>query len=640
MKLFYSAIVSLSLSAFFGLSSHAQNITTLAGSGVAGFAGDGGPASAAKLNNPYGVAADTAGNVYITDCDNNRIRKVARNGIISTIAGTGTSGYSGDGGQATAAKITLPRGITIDPAGNIVFSDRGNCAIRKINLSTGVITTIAGSGTPGFSGDGGAATNAKLYFPWGVAYDRAGNLFIADDQNCRIRMVNTSGNISTICGTGSCFIAGDGGLASAAKVQYPVGVAVDQLTGSLYIADDGNNRVREIKTTNIISTIAGSPTYGFSGDGGPSTASKLYYPKGVATDDSGRVLIADQNNNRIRRIDTFHNIYTIIGNGTPGYSGDNGPATAASLNQPTGMCVASRFGKIYVADNQNQRIRVVDNFHVPKFTAGDVIYSSACNTDTLDLSLLFAVMDSDAAQTLNWYVTGSGPAHGVLNASYSTISTGSIVIASGVYYVPTTGFTGTDSFNVVIFDGNYYDTSRFVISVNNVASAGTISGRDSVCIGDTVHLSSTVTGGSWFTNDTSKATIGTFTGVVTARGTGLDTIRYVINNACGSDVGYYTIYVKYDTGDCKTLVGGVAEQTYAISILPNPNDGSFTVTAQSVTNGEMLVTVYDMLGNKVFACQAPANRPCPVALGQPSGTYLVRVSNGRVHYSSRVIIAK
>ncbi|NCX95569.1 MAG: hypothetical protein EBX41_04010, partial [Chitinophagia bacterium] len=284
----------------------AQIITTIAGNGSGGYSGDGGAATAASLNEPKGVAVDASANVYIADCFNNRIRKVNTSGIISTIAGNGSAGYSGDGGAATAASLSLPKGVAVDASGNVYFPDQNNNRIRKVNTS-GVISTIAGNGSLGYSGDGGAATAASLSGPYGVAVDASGNVYIADCFNNRIRKVNTSGVISTIAGngyhdsTGRGGYGGDGGAATAASLNYPIGVAVDA-SGNVYIADYNNKRIRKVNTSGIISTIAGNGSPGYSGDGGAATAASFNYSEGVAVDASGNVYIADSYDNRIRKV--------------------------------------------------------------------------------------------------------------------------------------------------------------------------------------------------------------------------------------------------------------------------------------------------------------------------------------------------
>ena len=335
-------------------------ITTVAGNGIAGFSGDGGPATNASLNDPRGVATDSAGTVYIADTGNCRIRQVdAMTGIITTVAGNGAVGFSGDGGPATSASLNTPRGVTKDSAGNVFIGDSYNNRVRRVDAMTGIITTVAGNGTEAFSGDGGPATSASLRTPWGVATDSAGTLYIADNWNHRIRRVDaTSGIITTAAGGGPGFI-GDGGPATSATLVFPEGVALDS-AGTIFIGDAGNCRIRRVDAmTGTIMTVAGNGTGGFSGDGGPATSASLYLPSGVAVDGSGNLFVADRVNNRIRRVEAPKIITTIAGTGLPGFSGDGGPATSASLNSPLGMAVDSG-GNIFIADTNNLRIRRVD----------------------------------------------------------------------------------------------------------------------------------------------------------------------------------------------------------------------------------------------------------------------------------------
>ena len=267
------------------------DISTVAGTGTAGVSGDGGAATSAKLNFPIGVAVDSSGNIFIADSQNHRIRKVDTSGNLSTVAGT-TIGFSGDGGAATSAQLFPPLSVAVDTSGNLFIADRGNNPIRKVDTS-GNISTVAGSGTGGaFSGDGGLATSARLNFPTGVAVDASGNLFIADRSNDRIRKVDTSGNISTVAGTG---------LSSV--LQEPQGVAVDP-SGNIFIADTSNHRIRKVDTSGNISTVVGTGTQGFGGDGGAATSAQLHTPAEVAVDPSGNLFIADHTNHRIRKVET------------------------------------------------------------------------------------------------------------------------------------------------------------------------------------------------------------------------------------------------------------------------------------------------------------------------------------------------
>ena len=272
-------------------------ITTYAGRD---FSGDGGPATAARLLAPAGVALDPAGNLYIADTADHRIRKVTPGGTISTYAGSGNFGFSGDGGPATAAELNFPRDVALDPAGNLYIADSGNSRIRKVSPG-GTISTYAGSGSRGFSGDGGPAAAAQLNNPVGMALDPAGNLYIADITNNRIRKVTSGGTISTYAGSGSFGFSGDGGPATDAQLGVPVGVALDP-AGNLYIADHDNGRIRKVTSGGTISTYAGSGSRGFLGDGGPATAARFREPSGVALDPAGNLYIADTYNNRIRKV--------------------------------------------------------------------------------------------------------------------------------------------------------------------------------------------------------------------------------------------------------------------------------------------------------------------------------------------------
>ncbi len=330
-------------------------ISTVAGNGAGGFGGDGAAADAAQLNFPTGVAVDGDGNLYIADTDNHRIRKVdASSKNISTAAGASSGGE--DGGPATQARLTTPSGVAVDGSGNVYIADTDNHRIRKVDAD-GNISTVAGDGTAGFDGDGAAADAAQLNFPTGVAVDGSGNLYIADTNNSRIRMVGTDDNISTVAGGGS---GGDGGAATAARLGRPRGVAVDG-SGNVYIADTDNHRIRKVDAdTDFISTVAGSRYGGDSGDGGAATAAQLSYPYGVAVDGSGNLYIADTNNSRIRKVDAATNkISTVAGDGTYGFDGDGGPAVAAQLWTPYDVAVDGD-GNLYIVDTNNLRIRKVD----------------------------------------------------------------------------------------------------------------------------------------------------------------------------------------------------------------------------------------------------------------------------------------
>jgi len=334
------------------------HITTIAGSGTIGYSGDGGPATAAKLSYPVGVDVDAAGNLYIAEWNNHCVRMVNTSGVITTVAGNGFTGYSGDGGPATAARLTFPYGVVTDRDGNIFIADGGNHRIRMVDTD-GIITTVAGSGEAGYSGDGGPAIAAQLNYPSRVGVDDGGNLYIVDRSNRRIRKVDTNGIITTVAGNGlgGMETSGEGGPAVAANLGNPLGLAVDA-AGNIYISDWGNNRIRKVDTSGFIITVAGSGTGGDGGDGDLATTAWLSNPLGVAVDAAGAIYIADSSNYRIRKVNTGGFITTVAGSGESGYSGDGDPAIAARLKHPYDVAVDA-VGNLYIADHFNQRIRKV-----------------------------------------------------------------------------------------------------------------------------------------------------------------------------------------------------------------------------------------------------------------------------------------
>jgi len=333
-------------------------INTVAGKGNYGYSGDGGPATDAVLYDPEGVAVDSSGNIYVAEAFNGVIRKVDTNGIINTVAGNGITGYSGDGGPATSAEFYDPASVALDSAGNLYIADTNNTVIRKVDAN-GIITTIAGTGGRTYTGDGGPAVNATLFNPYGIAVGSGGVLYIADTGNAAVRKVDANGIITTVAGTGVLGYSGDGGPATAAQIGSAHGVAVDG-AGNLYIADNYNNVIRKVDSSGIITTFAGNGSMGTSGDGGPAINAPLYYPVQVAADSAGNVYIVDSSE-RVRKVDTAGTIYTVAGffPASFWYGGDGGPATKAEFQTPFGVAV-DNLGNIYIADLGNQRVRKVD----------------------------------------------------------------------------------------------------------------------------------------------------------------------------------------------------------------------------------------------------------------------------------------
>jgi len=402
---------------------NAQIIRTIAGDSIGGYAGDGGLSYNAELNNPYGVVTDQHRNLYIADANNSRIRMVTTStGIITTIAGSGTFGYAGDGFAATAAQLSTPYGIALDASGNVYIADYDNFVIRKV--SAGIITTVAGNNNlgGGYTGDNGPATAATLGGAMGVAVDASGNLYIADYNNNCIRIVNPAGTINTFAGNGTAGYGGDGGAANSAQLNKPTGISIDA-SGNVYIADYGNNVIRMVNPSGTISTFAGNGTSGYSGNGGQATSAQLFNPWGITTG-SGNLYIADYGNNVIRKVNNSGVISTIAGNGTQGYMGDCANPTAAELNYPAGVALDS-YGNLYIADNGNNGIRKVlfsaSRTHITAHVTNAVVCSGNATTFT-----------GGGAVTYTW--TG-----GVVNAAPYTIPV--VTATTSVNYT----VTGTDT---------------------------------------------------------------------------------------------------------------------------------------------------------------------------------------------------
>jgi hypothetical protein len=373
-----------------------STIETAAGTGVAGYAGDGGQAVDAQLISPAGVAVDGFGNVYLADDGANVVRRISPTGVISTVAGNGTAGYSGDNGLPTAAKLNGPTDVVLDAADNLYIADFGNHVVREVVAATGKIRTVAGNGTAGYGGDGGAGNKAKLTSPAGLDVDTAGNGYIADYGNGTVRKLSAAGTISTLAGTGVPGFSGDGGPASAAQLDHPGDVAV---VGSMvYVADAMNARVRLVDGAGTISTVAGDGTAAYAGDGGPATSASLVYPTGLATDSAGDLFVADMYGHTIREV-AAGTITTVAGTGVAGYSGDAGDALSAQLNHPARVNLDPA-GNLYVSDWSNHVLRRVDALGSAANSPGSPSGVSAVAGDaSADVSWTEPVNDGGAAIT-------------------------------------------------------------------------------------------------------------------------------------------------------------------------------------------------------------------------------------------------
>ncbi|MGH7751784.1 MAG: hypothetical protein ACREN5_03125, partial [Gemmatimonadales bacterium] len=358
-----------------------QVLTTVAGTGVGGFSGDGGPATAAQLSTTYDITVRPDGGFYVTDTSNNRIRLVQGDGTITTFAGTGAAGSGGDGGPATVAQFDFPIGTALGQDGSVYIADFSNHRVRRVGPD-GIISTVAGTGVEGFSGDGGPATAATLNRPYGVAVAPDGTLYLSEHGQFpsngtghRVRRVGTDGIMSTVAGTGGFGFSGDGGLATAATLSSPTGLAVGP-DGSLYFADSQAHRIRRVGLDGIITTVVGTPAVvaGYNGDGIPATAAFLSFPQDVLISRDGTMYIADLFNQRVRRVSVDGIITTLAGSGNAGYSGDGGPATAANFNEPRGLGVGPA-GELYVAEQVNDVVRRVAPAF-PGFAEGDRVIAA------------------------------------------------------------------------------------------------------------------------------------------------------------------------------------------------------------------------------------------------------------------------
>jgi sugar lactone lactonase YvrE len=380
---------------------------------------------------PTAIVFDSAGNLYIAETANQVIRKVDTTGHLTTIAGSGAQGYSGDNGPATAALLDSPQGLALDNANNLYIADTHNHAIRRLNLTTAVITTIAGHGSPGYSGDNGPATDARLDLPTALVLDSTSSLYFTDSSNHRIRRIDAAtGIITTVAGTGTQGFSGDSGPAIAASIDSPNGLAVDA-QNNLYLSDTHNHRIRRIDAaTGIITTIAGNGTPGYAGDTQTASASTLALPHGLTLDASGNIFFADTENHRIRRIDAVTGIITTIaGNGTQGYYGDNGPATAASLDSPRATAL-SPSSLVTLSDTGNQRIRQLTE--QPSAAAAIQTIAGLGSTMPGALTLTAPSVIAYGTGILTASLSSTTPATGVITfleaagASTSTLGTASL----------------------------------------------------------------------------------------------------------------------------------------------------------------------------------------------------------------------
>jgi sugar lactone lactonase YvrE len=659
---------------------NAQIISTIAGNGSQGYSGDGGQATAAELYNPYGIKVDAFNNIYFADDLNAVIRKISSSGIINTIAGNGTQGYSGDGGLATAAEFNNPNGIGIDTLGNIYIADYYNQRIRKVT-SAGIITTFAGNGVVGYSGDGGQATSAEFHSPQGIGVDKSGNVYIGDAFNNCIRKVNTAGIITTFAGNAIQGFSGDGGAASVAEINVPSGVAIDA-SGNVYFADEHNNRVREVNTSGIISTICGNGVAGYSGDGAQATDAELNDLYDVSVDASGNIYIADGSNFVIRKVTASTGIITTIaGNGTSGFAGDGGQSTVAELSFPNGLALDD-IGNIYISDGNNNRIRKVTAPIVactPDITTGlvaEYIFSGNANDvsgNGNNGTVYGCSLVSDRFGNPNSAYSFNGISDSIVvpTTASLTFSTSNAMSISFWAIMDTTTLSGYSQVMVskqsgsgnsqTGYDIEEYGGSSFYNGLRVGTSGGPYGGGSTTTTPSLYqwhHYVFTYDGlgglSTGYVDGILEDSVGGNTAVI-----GSDTYNLLFGAANWSNVNAAPFYgvlddiymydrllsscdvdSLYTMPNTTTSVNEITAKNNRITIYPNPTNGFFNLELSGVTNlKNNEIEIYNVFGEKVYS----SNIISPLTtlnLDVPNGVYFLKLKNEQRTVTQKIIINK
>ncbi|MBX2906840.1 MAG: Ig-like domain-containing protein [Taibaiella sp.] len=577
-------------------------ISTIAGNHTRGYSGDGGPANEAQMRSPYAIAVSATNELYIADYFNHAIRKVSGFGIITTVVGDGTAGFTGDGGPASAARLNGPAGISFDVVGNMYIADKFNERIRKVDAATGIITTVAGNGAHGgwngaAFGNGGPATAAALTYPVATVFDPLGNMYIADNGSQTVRKIDTAGVITRFAGTHAGGYNGDGIAATAAKLNNPRGLAVDA-GGNVYISDCWNNRIRKVDPSGQISTFAGTGVKGYSGDGGPATDAQIFGSWGITTDICGNLYICDYDNYVVRKVGPGGTISTYAGNHLRGYTGDGGTPDSARVYLPSSLAMTYGGAQIFIADYGNIVVRGVggSGFGARAFTGGTTQEIHACkNSAGISIDNLMAIPDAVEGKTETWTVSVD-PEFGTLSGFTTSVEAkGGMVVPKGLVYTPKKDFTGTDEFTVQMTDGTTTASTTITVYVDELPNAGALTATN-VTRENSVTMSNPTgdAGGAWTSSDEKIATVDA-NGVVTALNNGIVTIAYTVSNNCGSKSASANVVAKVSD-----------LQPGQVSAFPNPSTGTFRLDFASEVDQAMHLVATDVTGKVVYTADMQA----------------------------------
>ena len=631
MRKFTIVTLTIALLIMTGNAANAQRvIVSWLGNGIEGFSGDGGPGYSANVYRPNDLCLNSAHDLLVADMGNGRIRKVSQaTGIVTTIAGGGSS--TADGIPATAA-LLRPQYICVDGADNIYFTT--DHYVKRVDAASGLITTVAGTGTGGFSGDLGPATAAMLSGPQGICIDAAGNLYVVDQGNNRIREIAAAtGIITTIAGSATAGYSGDGAAATAAELENPISICVNA-SGDVYFSDQMGSYIRKISgATGLISHVAGNGGSA-SGNGGPATAAGVGEIWGLCVDGGGDIY-CDDYSCACRKITVSTGIINVVVGSLiiDGYNGDGMDAMLAELNFPHGLCIDAT-GNIFIADINNVRIRkAIQLTHTPSFAFGKGLSITPCPGITQSINGQLAVGDMDAGQLETWSVISS-PAMGTLSGfPYAVASNGtdSLTTPSGLSYTPAAGYMGADSFKIRVTDGILSDTVTVYVKVT-ILDPGPITGSAIVCVGSDIGLAVTLPGGTWSVVN-GHASVPPYSGDVTGITAGVDTVVYTVVGACtvststtvtvnltpdaGTISGPDTICVGTPVDFTETIPGGSWDVGVGFATID-----AVTGTATGIVDGAEQI-VYYVTGTGPYAgCSSMATFDIAIDPAPDAGTIL------------------